>query len=262
MSVRTRILAAGCATALIALSGCATQMNRIEADVQHNADELALLRAEQQRLTQELAAINSLLTSDQENGNESNAQRLAKMSQLTTRLDRVIQMLEDNAEFTRRLSARVDLLADRAGLPDPGAAAPAARGGEEVEPLPEEGRAIYQAAQLDRSRGNNELARDGLREFLEKYGSSELADDALYLLGDLAYSEKHYEEALGHFRTLMTRFPRSDRLPAALLKAAICEHELGRDREARLDLERIRNDFPDSDEAELARQRLAEWERE
>ena len=248
------------AAVLTLAAGCAPHPDRIESGAQDNARGVALLRAEQARLQQDISAVTSLLRLDQESGTETSAQRLAKLSQFSSRLDRIIQKLDDNAEFIRRLSARVDLLADRAGVPRLGesSASPSSGGGDAAS-LPEEGRAIFQAAQLDRSRGNNELAREGLREFLEKYGRSELADDALYWLGDLAYGEGHHEEALGHFRNLMTRFPLSDQAAAGMLKGALCQRELGRRREARRLLERLVDEYPDTAEAGLAQERLQEW---
>ena len=51
---------------------------------------------------------------------------------------------------------------------------------EGLASLPEEARSIYQAAQLDRSRGNVEMAREGFREFLRRFPQSDLADNAAY----------------------------------------------------------------------------------
>ena len=47
----------------------------------------------------------------------SSAMRLAKLVQVSTRLDQLMQKLDDNAEYMRDLSARVDLLATRQGIP-------------------------------------------------------------------------------------------------------------------------------------------------
>ncbi len=246
------------AAALVLAGGCAPQLDRIEVSLQENTDQVALLRAEQQRIRQELEAISALLRLDQDVGLESDAQRLAKIGQLSTRIEQLIQTLEDNAQYMRNLSARVDLLATRAGVATLGEFKGPAPGDEEGtgDDLPEEGRAIFRAAQLDRNRGNLELAREGLREFLQKYDRSELADDALYELGDLAYGEKEYSQALSHFQDLFDRFPASEKVPAGMYKSARCMQSIGREVEGRELLQRLIDQYPESAEAALARQDL------
>jgi tol-pal system protein YbgF len=242
------------------LSGCAPQMERIETGVNQNAGQIAEIRAELRQLRQEQQVVSELLRIEQDAGVETDAQRGAKITQLSTKIDQLMQKLDDNAEFMRSLSARVDLLATRAGVPTLGEykPPPTAPRGQELEPLSEEGRAIFQAAELDRSRGNTALAREGFQEFLARYGRSELADDALYWLGDLAYGEGRYDEALAFFLDLLKRFPATDRAPAAMLKAAYSLQELNRSDESRRMFEQLRDTYPASAEAALAAEQLVE----
>ena len=252
-----KIVLACVAACLVA--GCAPQLDRIETELQENTDEVAKLRAEQQHLRQEVQAVNALPRLDQDLGSEGDAQRLVRIGQLGTKIDQLIQKLDDNAEYMRRLSARVDLLAGRAGLPTVGiytGRLPGEVDASTMDDLPEEGRAIFQAAQLDRNRGNIELARQGLEEFLSRFGNSELADDALYWLGDLAYGEKEYAQALSYFQDLFDRFPASETIPAAMLKSAYCLQSLGREIESREFMQRLVDEHPDSPEAAQAREQL------
>ena len=151
----------------------------------------------------------------------------------------------------RNLSARVDLLATRQGIPTLGEYKPPASSSVATETLPEEGRSIFEMAELDRNRGNIDLARSGFEEFLSKYGNSELSDDALYLLGDLAYGEGDNAAALGYFEDMLDRFPASERAPAARYKARACLLNLGRPDEARAMGEVLVEMYPDSEEAAL-----------
>ncbi len=175
------------------LAGCAPQLDRIELSVQENRDEMATLRAENRRLAQEVKALAELLRLEFASGDESNAQRVARLGQVSLRLEQLMQKLDDNSAYMRELSARVDLLATRSGVPTLGEyKPPAPDDGAGMAALPEEGRSIYQAAQLDRSRGNVDMARVGFRDFLDRFPTSELADDARYWLGDLAYGEQDW----------------------------------------------------------------------
>ncbi len=242
---------------LLVAAGCAPQLDRIETRIDQSNEEMARLRADQQQMRQDLAALTNLLRVDQNVGLESEAQRGARLAQLSRQLEQLMQKLDDNTEFMRSLSARVDLLATRAGIPTLGEFKGTTSPPPTLDPLPEEGRAIFQAAQLDRNRGNDALARDGFREFLDKYPRSELADDALYWLGDLAYSEGDNAKALQYFEQLQQSYPGSDKLPASLLKAAYCLEALGRKAESRQKLDLLIDAYPDSPEAALARERIA-----
>jgi len=148
----------------------------------------------------------------------------------------------------------VDLLATRSGSPTLGEYKPPPSGGASVAELPEEGRSIFEAAELDRSRGNADLAKAGFEEFLERYGDSEAADDAIYWLGDLNYAAGEYSAALDRFRELEVRFPQSERVPAALYKSRTCLLELGRKEEAWTVGGDLLARYPDSAEAALLRE--------
>lgn len=242
------------AVSLVLTAGCAPQLDRMEVSILENRNEISRLQVQNQRMLQEVEALGQLLRMDRNAGDESSAMRLAKLSQVSTRLDQLLQRLDDNAEYMRDLSARVDLLATRSGIPTLGEYKPPPSVATAGDELPEEGRSIFEAAELDRSRGNNDLARAGFREFLDRYGNSEAADDALYWLGDLSYAAKEYSAAVEHLQDLLDRFPNSERVPAALYKARICLLELGRKEEAWTLGGDLLAEYPDSPEAALLRE--------
>jgi TolA-binding protein len=237
--------------------GCAPQLDRIEVSVQENHDEMADLKAENRRLLREMEALGQLLRMDRDAGDESSAMRLAKLSQVSARLDQLLQKLDDNAEYMRDLSARVDLLATRSGVPMPGREyrppTPATGGVE----LPEEGRTILEVAELDRSQGNIALARSGFEEFLERYPGSEAGDRALYWLGDLAYGDEDHAGAMAWFQRLLDEYPASAYVPAALYKGRSSLLALGRSEEAWELGGRLLEQHSDSPEAALLSNEMA-----
>ena len=91
------------------LVGCAPQLDRIETAVRQNRDAIDRLDAETQQVRRELQALEALLRLDQDQGQESQAQRLARMSQLSTRIEQLIRQLDDNMQFMRTISARIDM---------------------------------------------------------------------------------------------------------------------------------------------------------
>ena len=235
-------------------AGCAPQLDRIEVSVQDNRDEIGQLQAENKRLLLELQALGKLLRMEQDTGTETSAMSFAKLSQVGNRLDQLLVKLDDNAEYMRDLSARVDLLATRSGLPTLGEYKPPTADVDPGSPLTEEGRSIFNAAELDRSRGNIELARSGFLEFIAKYPASEEADDANYWLGDLAFGDAEYSQALKFFMLVINDFPASERVPAAMFKARSCLLELNRKNEAWTMGGDLLENFPDSSEAALLRE--------
>ncbi len=244
-----------CVALMMSLGGCAPQLDRIELAVQKNGDEVSRLRAENMRLQQEVEAVTALLRLDLESGDETSTQRLTKLTQLSQRLEQLMRKLDDNAEYMRQLSARVDLLATRAGVPTLGEyKAPTTNPDNNNASLPEAGRTIFEAAELDRNRGNIALARDGFLEFLADYATSELADDALYWLGDLAYGESNYTESLDYFQRMLEEFPGAARAPAALLKGVYCLEALERLDDADAMGDQLLSRFPSSNEAALIRE--------
>ena len=234
-------------------AGCAPQLNRIEVAVQDNHDQIAVMQAENKRLLQEMQALNQLMRMDKDVGDETSAMRLTKLSQVSARLDQLMQKLDDNSQYMRELSARVDLLATRQGIPTLGEYKPP-KLGFGAETMPEEGRSVFAAAELDRTRGNNDLARQGYEEFLQRFGNSESADDALYRLGDLAYADGDHAGAVKHFKDLIARFPSSDWLPAAMYKGRACYLALGQKEDAWKMGGDLLTRFPASDEAALLKE--------
>lgn len=254
MNSRIILAAVLLGAAAIMTVGCAPQLDRIEVAVQENQDEIAKLQSENKRMLQELTALGQLLRMEQDSGTETSAMSFAKLSHVGNRLDQLLQKLDDNAEYMRDLSARVDLLATRSGLPTLGEYKAPVPGNSGGSPLTEEGRSIFTAAELDRSRGNIELARSGFQEFLSKYPDSEEADDATYWLGDLDYGDAEFASALDYFNMVIQNYPASERVPSAMYKGRTCLMELDREEEAWDMGGRLLELYPNSSEAALLRE--------
>ena len=86
-------------TLVMLFAGCAPQLNRIEVAVQDNRDQVARMQAENKRLLQEMQALNQLMRIEKDAGDETSAMRLAKLSQVSARLDQLMQKLDDNAQY-------------------------------------------------------------------------------------------------------------------------------------------------------------------
>src|SRR5215470_854132 len=93
-----------------------------------------------------------------------------------------------------------------------GAAAGAAAGPSSTE------QAVYSQAFDALKAGSYSIAITGFKDFLGNYPQSSLADSAQYWLGE-AYRVNHdYDSAVGSFRTLLKKWPDSQKAPDAMLK--------------------------------------------
>lgn len=152
------------------------------------------------------------------------------------------------------------------GAPAPApsvAAAPRASG---AGATPEES---YQAAYLDFSKGLYPLAVSGFRDFLRRFPDSALADSAQYWIGEAYFSmaratasqpdksRENLEQAVQEFRKVMVAYPRGSKVPTALYKEALALVELKQTALAQARLQYLVEHFPQSEEAPLAKERLA-----
>jgi len=107
-------------------------------------------------------------------------------------------------------------------------------------------------------RGDNGGAIQKLREFVRKSPKSEYADDAQYWIGEAYFANRDYNRAILEFNEVLLRYPKGDKVPAALLRQALAFAELGDKVDARLVLQKLVSEHGDSPEAEKGRQKLAE----
>jgi tol-pal system protein YbgF len=210
---------------------------------------------------------------------EQNAASAKQDAALGARLDGL-------ATEVARLTARVDELAQRVetlgsrpapsggGAPVP----PPARSGAAPPPVaavPPPARAgagaeeSYQAAYLDFSKGLYPLAVSGFRDFLRRFPDSPLADSAQYWIGEAYFSmaratasqpekaRENLEQAVQEFRKVVVAYPRGSKVPTALYKEALALVELKQTALAQARLQYLVEHFPQSEEAPLAKERLA-----
>ena len=127
----------------------------------------------------------------------------------------------------------------------------------------------YQAAYLDFSKGLYPLAVSGFRDFLRRFPDSPLADSAQYWIGEAYFSmaratasqpekaRENLEQAVQEFRKVVVAYPRGSKVPTALYKEALALVDLKQTALAQARLQYLVEHFPQSEEAPLAKERLA-----
>jgi tol-pal system protein YbgF len=207
---------------------------RLQADgLQIRQDRLVEEMATQSDLRQFRAYLNSRLDDYQAQGQMLSAQ----INDLSQRLTGVVQRMDES-----RYRAKPSL---------PDTADTTIAGGVGPEP-----RELYDQAYQDLSRGNYDLAKGGFEEYLKLYPDTELADNALYWLGEVEYIQHKYEAALDYFRQVESRYPQGNKVPAALFKVGLCLQQLKQNDEARTTFQRLVQQHPASPEAAQAKAKL------
>ena len=117
---------------------------------------------------------------------------------------------------------------------------------------------LYEEAYADFREKRYDLAILGFREYLDTFPDTDLADNALYWLGECYFSQGSYAEAVAEFSGVLARYPRSDRAVSAMLRRGLAYLAMGDAEEGINQLERVLRDYPSSDEAVIAREQLTE----
>jgi len=206
---------------------------------------------------------------------EQSGESARQLSAMNARIDGL------TAEVNR-LSARLDELAQRRDSQSrPQGAVPGARPAPSPVPTPSpsggarprgDGTAeeSYKAAYLDFTKGNYTLAIAEFREFVQRHPDAPQADGAQYWIGESYFSmgraaasagqadkaREALEQSVQEFRKVFVNYPRGRQVPTALYKEALALVELKQVKVARARLQYLVDNFPQSEEAPLARERL------
>jgi tol-pal system protein YbgF len=178
----------------------------------------------------------------------------------TFRLDQIAQQVTATRRDVDELKTRVTALQAAPAPTAPSAAGGTAASGQMTVPAsatpdvnPME---TYQAAYRDYQRGNFDLAIEGFSDYLGSSANSDLADNAAYWIGESLFSQKKYREAIEQFDAVVTKYPKSDKVPGALLKKGYAYINVGERAQGVVQLQYVLHEHPRSQEAPLARQKL------
>lgn len=252
MRYRTPLLAL--ATAVFAASGCVSSgdidlLHREITDVGKRVDDLARATSGKE----DVAALSRTVSQQTSQVLKSNADIQQEIRALREQMETLQAALEATNQRLGQLSQ--ELAAAREKLQAMGtapSAAPPVPGPQASEPAQ-----LYNSAYEDYMRGNYDLAIQGFSDYLRRYPETELADNALYWIGECHYSKKDYDRAIESFTQLLNSYKTSDKAAAALLKKGFAYLEKGDKSQAVINLQYVVFEYPASPEASLAKERLA-----
>jgi tol-pal system protein YbgF len=233
-------------------TGCSSLFNQptnveetrrdVEAIRTTQAEMLALVRELQGRLQEQSEAVAALRADSNLEFRELREHLEVLRAQLEEQGVRFDRMQRRSAERPPP-SSLADTLGAPAGEPAPGAG-------------PSSSASVYEAARKDFSRGNYQLAVAGFEEYLKVAPESVQADDAQYWIGESYYSLGEMDRAVEELLKVRDLYPDGDMVAKATLKLAYAFLRKEDTATARRYFETVISEFPDSEEADLARDKL------
>jgi tol-pal system protein YbgF len=188
------------------------------------------------------------------------------LEEIKSRLGKLNQQLVDLQNTVQSLDAKIS---------GGGAAAPAAGGSSGTAPSPAGGSVppmgaasgggaapsadtLYSNGLRDITSGKYDLARQEFLDYLKYYGDTDLASNAQFFLGEIAYKQKQYEQAVAEYDKVLSTYPKSFKVVPAHLRKGMALIELGQKTQGVRELRDVIKRYPNTEEDRLARAKLKE----
>jgi tol-pal system protein YbgF len=177
--------------------------------------------------------------------------RLGKLNQQLVDLQSAVQSIDAKVSG----SAPANATPGATPMPTTGSAiAPAAAGSSP----PASADMLYSNGLRDITSGKYDLARQEFQDYLKYYGNTDLASNAQFYLGEIAYSQKQYQDAVSEFDKVLTNYPKSFKLAPARLRKGLALIELGQKTAGIRELREVVRRYPGTEEERRARAKLKE----
>ncbi|HXC47095.1 MAG TPA: tol-pal system protein YbgF [Candidatus Sulfotelmatobacter sp.] len=183
------------------------------------------------------------------------------LEEIKSRLGKVNQQLVDLQNSVQSIDARL-AGGNPTGAPaggasprpggDPGAASASPAGSHPPADT------LYSNGLGDIQTGKYDLARSEFQDYLKYYGDTELASNAQFYLGEIAYSQHQYQQAVAEYDKVLTNYPKSFKLAPARYKKGMALIELSEKNAGVKELREVVKRYPGTEEERRARAKLKE----
>jgi len=188
------------------------------------------------------------------------------LEEIKSRLGKLNQQLVDLQNSVQSIDAR---LSGGAPVTSPGNSAPgtpsaspspspSGSGASSLAPSgpPPSADTLYSNGLRDITNGKYELARTEFQDYLRYYSDTDLASNAQFYLGEIAYSQHQYEQAIQEYDKVLNNYPKSFKLATARYKKGMALLELGQKNPGIKELRDVVKRYPGTEEERRARAKL------
>jgi len=252
--------AAALSAAAVVLSGCALKgdVRRVERQLQAMQEEAA--RVDSARAV-DLARLTDLLNALGDSLAVHQRSLVVLRGEFRTDITEVQRQLVQIQELTGQSQQRLSELRTQIEQKPTVAAMPVTQPGAARTPDSTVSVALPGANQLfelglqQLRRGSPQAARMAFQQLLTSYPEHERVPDALYFVGE-SWGSAEPDSAAPAYERVVKEHPTSLRAPSALYKLGLLAERRGDHDAARVYYQRVLADYPRSDEAALAREKL------
>jgi len=115
---------------------------------------------------------------------------------------------------------------------------------------------LYNNALRDYNGAKNDLASQEFNDYIKFYPNTDLAGNAYFYLAEIQFKAGDYQKAIANYDLVLQNFPSGNKAAAAQLKKGFALLELGKEDEGTVELKRVIQRYPRTNEAVQARERL------
>lgn len=258
-----------CASHGAAAADTKSQLIQIQTQLQIMQDNMARM---QQGFDERMGVMKDLLTQQIDNVNKMGVtvQNLQKTlgqqtSDAGSKVDQIsgqVQALHDAVDELKARLAKVskqldDIQTAQQNITTPPAGGqPGAAPGAAAVPQAPPADQLYNDGLRDYNANKNDLASQEFTQYLQVYGNTDLAGNAQFYLGEIAYRQGNFNGAVQAYNKVLDQYPGGNKTAAAQLKKAYALLELGQRDAGVQELRSLISRYPKSPEALQARDRL------
>jgi tol-pal system protein YbgF len=195
------------------------------------------------------------------------------LQETLARMGKLNQQLTDAQNAIQGIDAKLASSAPPPVAAAPGAGAPGAPGASPngLPPIPGAPAAagappaaapsadlLYSNGLRDLNGKKYDLASQEFGDYLKFYGSTDLASNAQFYLGEILFAQQQYQQAIDAYSKVIENYPRSFKIAPAHLKRALALITLGEKSSGVSELRMVVKSYPGTDEEKRAKAKLQE----
>ncbi len=194
--------------------------------------------------------------------------RLGKLDQKLTDIQNTLQNVDSKLASPAPAGGSAPPPAPPSGANTPGGAPPAAMPGSapggpgaSLPPTgapPASADVLYSNALRDINGKHYDLATQEFQDYLKYYGDTDLASNAQFYLGEIAFMQNQFQTALDAYNKVIENYPKSFKTASARMRKGFCLAELGQKASAVRELRAVVRLYPGTEEARRAAAKLKE----
>ncbi len=124
--------------------------------------------------------------------------------------------------------------------------------------LPPSADVLYSNGLRDINGKHYDLATQEFQDYLKYYGDTDLASNAQFYLGEIAFMQNQFQQALDAYNKVIENYPKSFKTASARMRKGFCLAELGQKAAAIRELRTVVRQYPGTDEAKRSAAKLRE----